>query len=466
MKKLFVFFIAATLFLSVILSGCSIGADSRTNELNDSLESTYNELTSTFSGSTIKFSLVTKYLASWANNNNIQIAATSDSYMVLINPATEGCDNVKSTILQCSIDTDNATCSLQPLSISLTALLGPENHGKIKLIITETKEGERKGALDIPAKYCRGGSFINMAHNDDVQLFTSGAYTASSVMTTDISTTAPKYPKAYSITLTTSGHHDPFDLDGPNYPNPIETIGNLLASCKSSGKLFELSSFECESVDGYIPTAATAVIVIDRNDVESIRKKFNSSYNNMKKRFEKLEDNFVYTFTETSMPETVMTTTSSDNIISLMYTLKTGTYLQDEDTGEIISTSKISNVTTANNKFELTTVMRSTDETVLTEMSEVFNTTSGLCDINYSQTETTLTWPSKNNKTLSKYFAKTLGAKECVFDSTLENSECDIFASKVRVPMISYRCNIHHGEAAISNICRYLTSLTESETDK
>ena len=116
-------------------------------------------------------------------------------------------------------------------------------------------------------------------------------------------------------------------------------------------------------------------------------KRFEKSYNNVKNKFEKLEDNFVYTMTETAMPETVIADQSSDNIISLMYTLQTGIYLQDEESGEIIATSGISRVSTSDGTFTLTTASRSTDSAVLEEMDAVFLTTSGLCDVSYTSTE-------------------------------------------------------------------------------
>ena len=46
-------------------------------------------------------------------------------------------------------------------------------------------------------------------------------------------------------------------------------------------------------------------VIVDGNDVENFTRRFNTSYNNMKDKFEDLNDNFVYTLTETAMPETV-----------------------------------------------------------------------------------------------------------------------------------------------------------------
>lgn len=458
MKKFFLILVSLVLTLSLFLTGCGEKEEDRADVLKETLESTYKDLTSTFSGETGQYDLVAEYLKSWANKKEIEIAYTHENYMIMVNPATEGLEDVETIVLQCAIETNNFGNSLQALAISLTSLLGPEIHGEIKLIITECRDGEFLGAAAIEAEQCASDHFINIQHSDDVQLFTAGAHEQTAVMTSELSMTEPSYPHAYAITMTIAGYHDPFDFDG-RYPNPVEIVGNLLANAKSSGELFQLASFECEGSPGYTPTTATAIVVIDSNDVESFTKKFNSSYRNMKERFEKLEDNFVYTFTETALPAQVMTGTSSDNIISLMYTLKTGIYLQDEDTGEVISASNISHVTTVDNKFSLSMIFRSIDTAVLQEMSDVFLTTSGLCDITYTPSESHVTWSSDKKKELAAFFTDALGSQDSIFTSTLESNEADILSAKCPLNMVSYRFNIHHAEAASMNILHFQESL-------
>ncbi|MBR6798978.1 MAG: hypothetical protein IKM63_02795 [Firmicutes bacterium] len=86
MKKFFVFFTACVMMLSLVLSGCGSADADRQEELNDSLEKTYEELTATFSGETGEYELVAEYLQSWASKNDITIAANEANYMVLKNP--------------------------------------------------------------------------------------------------------------------------------------------------------------------------------------------------------------------------------------------------------------------------------------------------------------------------------------------------------------------------------------------
>ena len=460
MKRYLLLMIPLILILTLFLGSCSLGEMTRENELKTAMESTYEELDSTFSGDSGKYSLVAEYLKSWANKNDIEITENNKNHMVMINPATDGYKDAQTTVFQCAVKTNDFNNSMQTLSTALTALLGPEKHGKLKLIITENNDGQFTGAESVDSKYYKCDNFINLERSDDIQLYTSGAYEMSSTMTSSIETASPSYSHAYAITMSISGYHDPFDFDR-HYPNPIETIGSLLATEKSSGQLFHLASFECESTSSYTPTSATAVVVIDSNDIESFEKKFDKSYNSVKNKLEKLNDNFVYTFTETSMPETVMSSQTSDSIISLMYTLQTGTYLQDEESGEIISASDISSVTTAEGTFKLTMISRSLEENVLSDMSSEFLTTSGLCNISYEASEPQKTWSSDSKKGPAAFLSKALGSEDSIIPATLENSECGVFASKQDLNMVSYRFNVHHSDAALMNIIHFVESLTE-----
>ena len=135
--------------------------------------------------------------------------------------------------------------------------------------------------------------------------------------------------------------------------------------------------------------------------------------------------------TETSMPSSVISNNYSDNIISLMYTLQTGIYLQDEDTGEIISASDISSISTDGGDLNVVINSRSLDAGVLQEMSDSFATTSGLCDIQYSASDTKKTWSADGDKDLAQFFLDALSFDESNGLSTIKSSELDIFSSKV-----------------------------------
>ena len=314
------------------------------------------------------------------------------------------------------------------------------------------------GAASVDPKYY-GDNFINMEYSKDIQLLTSGSHTFTSTMSMVTDRIAILF-RTYTITMSTSAYADRW----LRYPLP-ESSGDhgKPAGHRKTGNLFQLVSFDCKVDNGYTPSSATAVVVIDDNDVESFTKKFDKSNESMKKKFDKLEDHFVYTMTETSTPDRVIAPQSSDNIISLMYTLQTGIFLQDEDSGDIISEAYISSISTAGNKLQLTIGSRSLQKSVIDEMNTSFSTTSGLCDIGYSASEQSMTWSANKDKPLAGFFADALSIDDSKPLNTLNSSECDIFASKVPgLNIISYRFNSENREAALLNTLHFMESLVDT----
>lgn len=458
MKKFFLSLTATVVLSAFLLCGCSVGEAGRQQELQASMEATYEELTSTFSGSTGEFSLLSEYLSSWANKNGLQINQSHDNYTVIENPASSGYESAQSTVVQCAVKTNDFEESMQPLAITLTSLLGPEIHGSIRAIITENDSGNFSGANAVDEKYLECDNFINLSYSSSPEIYTRGAFTLSGTMSTSLESASPAYGNAFSISMTIPDYKDPFDFE-KQYPNPAEVIGSLLATEKSSGQLFQIASFSCETSGGSTPHSATAVVVIDDNDVESFTNRFERSYNNMKERFSDLDDSFVYTMTETSMPSSVISNESSDNIISLMYTLDTGIYLQDEENGTIIAGSDISQISTSDGVFRAVITARSLEEPVLEEMSDIFLTTSGLCDISYTPSQITTTWSCDEEKDLGSFFVDALGQNSQA-SGTLLSSELNIFSSKADgLNAISYFCNMESGESTLTNMIHFLESL-------
>ena len=177
MRRFFIAMITVVLMTSaVFLSGCSLGTPDRETELKDTLSTTYSELNSTFSGQTGKYPLVAEYLGSWAKSNNLTVKENAEHYMVIVNPATEGCEKKESTVLECAVKTADFDNSMEPLAVSMTALLGPETHGKITLIVTENNDGNMIGASSVDPKCYECDNFINMEYSKEIQLLTSGSH--------------------------------------------------------------------------------------------------------------------------------------------------------------------------------------------------------------------------------------------------------------------------------------------------
>ena len=75
-------------------------------------------------------------------------------------------------------------------------------------------------------------------------------------------------------------------------------------------------------------------------------------------------------------------------------------------------------------------VQRSLDKDTLKEMSGVFRTTSGLCDINYKDDGENNTWSSDSS--LGSFFRKSLSLDDSSPKTVLNRTECEIFALKAK----------------------------------
>lgn len=457
MKRFLPLLIAFIFTAVTFLAGCSDGEVNRSEELKEVLETARSNLGTALPEETCEYEQVSDYLKTWAEGCGVKVEKSAKHYTVLFNPATKGQSKKKTTILQCGVRTDSIKSDLNALAMGLTCLLGPNKHDNIRLIVTEINEGRYIGASGIDSRYLHSTDFINLSTSRDYSLYVSGAEAAKAVIKTKAKRTAPKYKSAYKLTLSFDQYADPFRFDKhKNYPDPITVIGNLLATAKSSGRLFEIASFNSHAKAGYMPYKATAVIVIDGNNVEGFMKKFDSSFKTMEDRFASLECEFEYTMEETDMPDSVLSDETANGLISLMYTLNTGICSQDEDTGLIHAASYMDAVRTENNvKVSLQMRARSIDD--LQALSTDYETTSGLCNMHYSCTEAHPVWTSSDDQGLASYFSNLVPLAEDESNIMLSSSELDRFAAKNKnLNAISYSFVKDASKNTLRNIINYM----------
>ena len=457
MKRLLPFFISILLISMTVMSGCSDTKVNRNEELKGAYETAYSNLKESFEEETCDYDLISEFLKSWAESSGITVEKQSDHYTVLMNPASEGGSAKKTTVLQCALDSDDIQPDLKTLSLGLACLLGPEEHDNIRLIVTEIREGEYLGADSIDAKYLKCNDFINLSKSSNYCVFVSGADTAKASITAKAKKSDPKYTKAFEISMSFDKFADPYKFDKKkNYPDPINTVGNLLATAKSSGRLFELASFSSEANEGCLPYSVKAVVVIDENNVEGFTSKFDKSYSSVESRFDKIDAPFVYTMTEVELPESVLSDAVSNSLISLMYTLNTGICSQDEDTGMINAASYIESISTDKN-VEVNVDMRSRGSDELATLISDYQTTSGLCNMKCSISDKRLVWSSSDDSNLANYFSALVPLAEGESNIMISRGELDVFAAKnKKLNAISYCFVKDVSKNTLRNIVNYM----------
>lgn len=456
MKRIIPFFISLVLISAFALSGC--GELDRNAELKYMLESNKTSLSETFTEETCDYDMFNDYITNWAKSSNVEVKYKGKHCTVLENEHTEGCGDKPVTALLCNIDTSAVQGSLGILSTSLSTLLGPEKHGDIVLIITEKIGSRFTGIEELPDKYLKADNLINMQYSSSDTVLISGPRNAICRMHKSGNTIKPKYDNAYEIKMTMPKYTDPFDfVKGNNYPNPISTIGSLLATQKSAGKLFEIADFQCSCHDRYTPYSASAVIVVDDNHVDSFNSRFSKALESMEKKFDKLEADFVFTFSETDLPDRVLGEDVSNNLISLMYTLNTGVCMQEEETGIIDAASYIRSIKTDNGDLDLTIDLRTRGESYLDSISTEYQTTAGLCSTDYKCDKKGLVWISKDKSLLKEYFTETVPLIEGDSEISLRSYENDIIAKRnPDLNMIIYTFEGGHKASVMENIVNFM----------
>lgn len=460
MKRILVFLIAFTIVASISFTGC--GEINRDSELRGFLTSGENNLSDTFANDSCSFSLLSDYISSWAKGNNLDIEYVSNHSIVLTNAATENSKDEPSMVLLCSVDTSEIQDYIKLISTATTSLLGPEEHGDISLIMAEKKNGRFIGMNDVPEKNLKSDNLIVLQNASNDGVLTSGPNNATAGFRTSSDTKESQYSKAYEIQMSIAEYTDPYTFTkDANYPNPINTVGSLLATEKSSGKLFDIASFAYEGHKGYTPYSAKAVVVVDSNNEESFMNRFNTSYENMERKFDDLEDDFVYTITEVDMPDKVLGDSTSDQLISLMYTLNTGICTQDEETGTIYASSYIKSISTKDGKLNMSIDIRARGNRYLNELSSQYETTAGLCRAKYTLQKGSKVWHSQKGSALVKFFTEQIdldSAEDTVSNNiSIQTYETDFVAKlNPKQNMIIYSFKKTNGLAVVYNITHFL----------
>ena len=458
MKRLLPFIMCFIFAVSLSLSGCS--EMDRGGELREFLSLNEDSFSEAFTEEPCSFSDFNSYMKNWAKASSIDIAYEGEHSLVLKNSATSGYEDEPSCLLLCGFNTEKASGNKRVITTAQTSLLGPVEHGDILMAISETMGDQFIGIQEIPKKYLSNDNLINLSKSSNNNILTSGPVAAVSTFHRSGKQTNSNYVQAFEIKLSMPAEYtDPFDYGkNSDYPNPINVIGGFLASGKSSGKLFDIASFESEANEGYTPYYARAVVVVDSNHIESFQSRFEKSFENIQERFEDLESEFEYTMEETDMPDKVLSEDVATGLISLMYTLNTGVCEQDEESGVIYSASYIKSVKTKNGDLDIAVGIRARGESYLDSLSAEYETTAGLCSTKYDFSKGGRLWNADQNSDLVTFFTGCVPQTGPVESAvSLKATENDFIAEKLpKQNMIIYTFEKGERKTVLENITNFL----------
>lgn len=386
-RKISWFFVLLLMMQAFLFTGCdNIEDDYTQTVLNENYTSVFGVLQHAEDLAEIQ-----TYLIKWANKNNVKVSHDKYNNVIMSTSASEGYENEPSTILHATISLDEPENTAHAVSVIQYIIKNVKNHGFIRFLFTADTDHSHEGIQHIKKSYLYGDNFISLDHFADDSLLIASAGAEVYTMARDIKRVKPSYPIAYEISL--QGLSGASISDETARPNPITIIGDLLASAKSNGVLMEIASFNGGTHPGNYPDGATAVILINQNDVNRLTRLVTRNQESMQNRYAAQEPNFTYTLTEIAAPDAVLSDDDTSKLISFLYACIKGNYLKNDD-GEIIAKSNMGKISTEGNRLEILIESRSKSSAVLDEMNILFETVCGLCDLSYSKKQAYPIWES------------------------------------------------------------------------
>lgn len=465
MKRLIIMLLIVVLSFS-FLSGCN---DNEINQIDN--QAVQSEILDEFlkitevpreSGSE---AAISAYLKNWAKENEFKVTRDRANNIIIEEPASVGYENAPVVILQSKMDmhyTSDPLIQFDPMvdpitvikndisyiaagtnlgadsgigmATALYVLKHAEKHGPLRVIFTADGENDFQGAQKLNSKYLDGDYLINLNWNAKNSVGVSSAGTVSYQMSRDITWTAPKnsFPVEISISGLNGGDAESDINEGG--ANAIKVIGETLAKAQGKGIFFELASFNGGLSSDTIPTAATAVIIINVSDVKKLKSVLNNAISDFKSTYGKVEENYSFTYHETEMPDKVVSFDDNGNIISLIYGMINGIQTMSETFGNMPeSSSNIGVVSTHTGNFLAGITAGSNSAAALQYITEEHEAISTMSAMQYQAENKTPIWEYNSDNDLAaslQQISENIFGQELKPDAVHKELECSWLLEK------------------------------------
>ena len=406
---------------------------------------------------------ISTYLRTWAKENGFEVIRDSSNNVIITKPASAGYENAPTTILQCNMDSkialaegssfDPASDTVTPvadgnvmtadgtslgadsgigMATALYVLKNSQKHGPVRAVFTTDGEGGMTGAEKLKSKYLEGDYLINLGWDSGRNIGLASGGTASYDMKHEIEWTQPENAIPYVLSIGGLNGGDADKDIGKGGANAIKIIGEVLANAQGKGILFELGSFNGGISRDTIPTAATALIIINESDQKKMQGVVDNAIDSFQDAYGDVEKNYAFTYQEAEMPDKVVSFEDNGSIISFIYGIINGVQSMSESYDDVVeSASNLGMVSTATGNFLARVSAASTSDVGLYQITCAHEAISGMSNLTYTYHEGIPCWPDHPDSVL---FAAIQDIYSNLYDEKMSGSivhhelECGWFA--------------------------------------
>jgi dipeptidase D len=347
---------------------------------------------------------IREYMKSFAQKNNFELKEEEVGNMVIKVPASEGCENKPTVVLQGHLDMvteknkgtkhdfDNDPIKLVNEGEWMAAdgtTLGADNgigvaagmaaatddsvtHGPLELLCTIDEETGMTGVNALQPGFIEGKILLNMDSEEDGAFYVGCSGGVDTVGVFDVPTRkAKKGLAAYELLIGgLKGGHSGLDIQAGR-ANAIRVLGQLL---KRLNKVkFRIASISGGSKRNAIPREAEATILIKPSDEKKVRKIIAEFVADYLLEFNKNDGGLEITLGESSDEVTaVFSKKFVNNLINVLLSVPHGILAMSPDIEGLVETStNLATIVTENDQIRIGTSQRSSVESAKVNASNM-----------------------------------------------------------------------------------------------
>jgi len=353
---------------------------------------------------------VIAFLKSFAENYKLSYKTDKAGNVIISKPASQGCENKKTIILQAhmdmvceknsdvefNFDTDAIQYYIDGdwikakgttlggdngigMSMMLAVLASPElKHPALECLFTVDEETGLTGAFALGNDVLTGEVLINLDSEDDGVIFIGCAGGVDTTAT--LAFTPEKTPEGYfAFTVTVKGLKGGHSGDDINkgLGNANKILNRYLWNLNKKTDL-RIHAFNGGNLRNAIPREASATVSVPFSEKENVRVELNHYIAQTEAELGDIEDKMKITLESEKLPETAIDKKTSDKLLHAIYACPHGVQAMSKDMPGLVETST-----------NLASVKMQSDNTILITTSQRSSIESGKYDIAH-QVEATL----------------------------------------------------------------------------
>jgi dipeptidase D len=415
------------------------------------------------------------WLIDFANKHNLPFKKDHAGNILIVKAARKGMENKKTVVLQSHMDmvceknadvkhdfdkdpvhteiidgwiTAKGTTLGADDGIGMAAQLAllasdDAEHGKIECLFTVDEETGLTGAFELKPGFFEGEILVNLDSEDEGELFIGCAGGIDTIATTEFeSEPVPESHVGFTVSVSgLKGGHSGDDIHRGR-ANSIKILNRFLWNVNNRYEM-KLVSFDGGNLRNAIPREAKAHFTLHRDDVEAMKKFFETFSNIVKKELAVNEPAFSISLNQAVTQGSSLDEVTQLDLLYSLYACPNGVISWDPVIENMVETStNLASVKFCENSIAITTSQRSSSDSLRADIASMVESVFRLAKANIRSTGGYPGWtPDRDSEILritESAYKKLFGEKPVV-RSIHAGLECGLFLEKYpALDMISF----------------------------